>query len=150
MNKNLMLIAGAIVFREKGGKREWFIVGQKAKEPVWEFPKMVTRKTESSVRAAIRMMGEKGGMNARVLEEVGRAGGSTIINGRQVPQRYLYYLMKQLAAGEVLGFEEYAWLDYSKAMRKLSSKREKTMLRQARKILKDWLKRKKAGGSKAL
>ncbi len=104
----------------------------------WEIPKVPVRRTESSPRAAIRMMAEKGGMDAKVLEEAGRAGGSTTINGKTVPQRHLYYLMIQTAAGEVLGFKDYKWLEYAKAIRKLSSKREKMMMRQARRELRKW------------
>lgn len=141
MDKNLVLVSGAIVFKEGRGKRRWFIVKQTGDEDEeWEIPKVPVRKTESSPRAAIRIMGEKGGMDAKVLEEAGRAGGSTTINGKTVPQRHLYYLMMQTAAGEVLGFEDYKWLEYAKAVRKLSSKRERLMIRQARQELGKWQK----------
>ncbi len=139
MSNDLVLVSGAIVFREGRGKRRWFIVKQTGDEDEkWEIPKVPVRKTESSPRAAIRMMAEKGGMDAKVLEEAGRAGGSTTINGRTVPQRHLYYLMMRIAAGEVLGFENYKWLEYAKAVRKLSSKRERLMIRRARQELKKW------------
>ena len=139
INKNLVLVSGAIVFKEGRGKRRWFVVKQTGDEDEkWEIPKVPVRKTESSSRAAIRIMGEKGGMDAKILEEAGRAGGSTTINGEIVPQRHLYYLMMQVAAGEVLGFEDYKWLEYAKAVRKLSSKRERLMIRQARQELRKW------------
>ena len=84
-------------------------------------------------------MGEQGGMTTKVLAEAGRAGGVTTVNGKTLPQRYIYYLMlQQYSEGEVLGFEDYAWLSYAKALRKLSSKREKMMLRQAKKELSKW------------
>lgn len=139
MNKNLVLVSGAIVFKEGRGKKRWFVVKQTGDdEERWEIPKVPVRKTESSPRAAIRIMGEKGGMDAKILEEAGRAGGSTTINGKTVPQRHLYYLMMQTAAGEVLGFEDYQWLEYAKAVRKISSKRERLMIRQARQELRKW------------
>lgn len=108
----------------------------------WEIPKVVVRKGESSVRAVIRIMGEKGGMSTRVLEEVGRAGGTTTINGKILSQRQIYYLMLlRSGSSEAIGFEDFQWLDYTKAQKALSSKREKSMLKEAKEVLKDWNKK---------
>ena len=140
MNKNLVLVSGAIVFKEKNGKINWFLSKKKDAEE-WEIPKVLVRKGESSVRAALRMMGEKGGMSTRVLEEAGRAGGTATVNGKVISQRYIYYLMLLRAgSSEAIGFENYEWLDYKKAARELSSKREKTMLKQAKEVLRIWKK----------
>jgi hypothetical protein len=92
----------------------------------------------------LRMMGEQGGMGTQILEEAGRAGGVATVNEKTVPRRYIYYLMVQKSGSkEVLGFDEHLWLEYAKAVRKLSSKRERAMLRQARQELRKWEKRKK-------
>jgi len=143
MDKNLVLISGAVVFKEGRGKRRWFIVKQEDSEK-WEIPKVFVRRGESSVRAAIRMMGEQGGMNTQVLEEAGRSGGVTTIKDKVLPQRHLYYLMILLSGAiEAIGFDKDIWLPYADAVRKLSSKRERVMLRQARKVLKKWKKEQK-------
>jgi hypothetical protein len=140
IDKNLVLISGAIVFKQEGKKVRWFIAKQQD-DGDWEIPKVPVRKAESSVRAALRMMGEKGGMTTKVLEEVGRAGGVTTINGKVLPQRHLYYLMiLKSASKETIGFHEDAWLEYAKAVRKLSSKRERAMLKEARKKYRSWKK----------
>ena len=139
MKNDKVLVSGAIVFKEYRGRLTWLIV-KKNEENGWEIPKVVVRKGESSVKAAIRMMGEQAGIGAKVLEEAGRAGGSTSINGRVVPQKNIYYLMMQNSAGEILGFESHKWLEYAKAMRKLSSKREKVIMKQAKKELTTWKK----------
>jgi len=87
------------------------------------------------------MMGEKGGITARVLEEVGRAGGVATTNGKTLPQRHIYYLMlTKLASSDSIGFPEFAWLEYSQAVKRLTSKREKTMLKSATIVLKKWKK----------
>jgi len=139
--EKLVLVSGAIVFKEGRGKSRWLITKQ-AENDGWEIPKVVVRKGESSVRAAMRMMGEKGGMTTQALEEAGRAGGVTTINGKTLPQRYLYYLMLlKEPSGEAIGFAAHKWLEYAKAVRKLSSKREQTMLRQARKEYRIWNKK---------
>jgi ADP-ribose pyrophosphatase YjhB (NUDIX family) len=140
MNNNLVLVSAVIIYKNQGKGRRWFIV-RHSEDGGWEIPKAVVRKVESSVRAVIRMMGEQGGMSIKVLEEAGRAGGVTRVNNKILPQRHIYYLATHLSSeGEVIGFEEHAWLDYAKAVRKLSSKRERMMLKQARKELIKWLK----------
>ncbi|KKQ42195.1 MAG: hypothetical protein US60_C0022G0021 [Microgenomates group bacterium GW2011_GWC1_37_8] len=142
MNKNFVLISCACVFNEKHGKQKWFLV--KLDEDKWEIPKMVVRKGESSVRAGLRMMTEKGGMNVRVLEEVGRAGGVTSVNDKTFPQRYIYYLMlNKMIGGEVIGFSDFLWLEHAKAVRKLTSKRERQMLKIAKQVLIKWQKERK-------
>jgi len=144
MDKNFVLVSGAVVFKVVRGKNRWFITKQ-GEDGEWELPKVVVRKGESSVRAALRMIGEKGLMSTKVLEEVGRAGGITTINGKTLPQRYLYYLMiLQSASEEPIGFSDHLWAEYAKVVRKLSSKRERAMLRQARKTYRTWKKTEKA------
>jgi len=143
MNKmlnNALLVSGAVVVkRAKSGRHYWFLVKQSDEEG-WEIPKTVVRKGESSVRASIRMTGEQGGMNAKVLEEVGRSGGSTTLKGKVVPRRLIYYLLQFEASGEVLGFVEHGWLEYKNARKKVTSKSEKEMLKQAKTIYEKWKK----------
>ena len=144
MDKNLVLISGAVLFKEGRGKIRWFIV-QQGDEDKWEIAKVYVRKGESSVRAALRMMGEQGGMTTKVLEEAGRSGGVTTINGKTLSQRHLYYLMiLQSGAKEAIGFPSFQWLEYAKAVRKLSSKRERMMLRQGMEEFRKWKKTRKS------
>jgi len=139
----LLLVGVAVVFnRDNRGKPRWFVIRQTA-DGEWELPKMAVRRGESSVRSVIRAMGEQGGMKVKVLEEVGRSGGAVTVNGKVVSQRYLYYLMLEKGGGEVLGFEQYDWLDYPKAVRKLVTKRDKQMLMTARDMVKEMEKKKK-------
>ena len=131
ISKNLVLVAGACIFKENRGVLKWFLVKQNG-EDKWEIPKVLVRKGESSVRAVLRMMGEKGNMTTRVLEEAGRFGGITTVNGKKLPQRHIYYLMLERdQSGEAIGFNDSTWLDYSKTLKALSSKREKIVLKAA-------------------
>ena len=140
-DKNSVLISGVALYKdEKGVGRKWFVIKQND-ETSWELPKAITRKVESSVRAIIRTLQEQGGMSIRVLEEAGRAGGATTVNGRTIPQRHIYYLATQTAKSEEgLGFNEFAWLDYAIAKKKLS-KREQKMLTSANEELKKVIKK---------
>lgn len=132
INKNLVLVAGACAFKEKGGNLRWFLVKQNGEDD-WEIPKVLVRKGESSVRAVLRMMGEKANMTTRVLEEVGRFGGITTVNGKRLPQRHIYYLMLEKSqSGEAIGFSDSTWLEYSKTLKTLLSKRERSVLKAAK------------------
>lgn len=143
LGKNLVLISSPIIFKQRKGKApHWFIVKQK-EEGSWELPKVMARKAESSVRAGIRMMGEKGGMSIKVLEEAGRAGGVTSINDKTLPKRELYYLAwLKSESGEPVGFAKSGWFEYANAVRKLASKRERKMIKKARKVYRKWKKEK--------
>lgn len=145
-NKNkTILISCAIVYTSKDDKVSWFLVKQ-GEENGWEIPKTAVRRGESSVRAVIRAMGEQGGMRAKVLEEVGRSGGSTTVNGKIMTQKTIYYLMLQRGEAQILGFTEFDWLDYAKAQKKLKSKKDQSMLEKARDLMKQIQKQKKDQG----
>lgn len=131
-------IGGAVVFRDYRGKRQFLMVQQK-EDSDWEIPKITVRRGESSVRAVIRMISEQGGMSARVLEEAGRGSGTTVVNGRSVPQKIYYYIMLQKSGStDAIGFFKTKWMEYGDAIRKLQLKREKDMLKATKDYLKEW------------
>jgi len=133
-----IVIGGAVIFKENRGKRQFLLVRQKDNDS-WEIPKVTVRKGESSVRAVIRLASEQGGMAVRVLEEAGRAVGNTIINAKSIPQKFYYYLMLQKGgSSDLIGFDEFKWIEYSDALKKLGLKREKDMLKGGRDVLKEW------------
>ena len=134
---NQITVSGAIVFKEYRRKKLFMVVKQ-SEEGKWEIPKVAVRRGESSVRASLRMIGEMAGMNARVLEEAGRTTAVATINGKSIPQKSYYYLLIHKAGGEILGFQDFVWLEYGKALKKLELKREKEMLRGAKDVLKKW------------
>lgn len=143
-NNQQVLIGGAILYREnKKGKRQFLIVKNKDGDG-WEIPKVTVRKGESSVRAVIRMTGEQAGITARVLEEAGRLSGTVVLNNKPVSQKHFYYLMMQRSAnGEIIGFNDYQWLDYGLIGKKLTLKKEKEIFKNTKAVLKEWEKTKK-------
>jgi len=137
MDNNIALFtSGVVALSQKGRKDIKWLVVKKDEESDWELPRTLARKGESSVRAGIRMLAEQAGLNVKVIEEVGRSGGATKLNGEAVSQRTIYYLMTTKDEGENLTFFEMEWLEYSKIIRRLSSKQEQQMLREARDFLK--------------
>ena len=136
-----ILIGAALVYKERGKKRFYWLVTDK--EGKWEIPKVTVRRGESSPRAVIRMTGEQAGMNSRILEEVGRQSGVVTVNSKTMVQKTLYYLMVFKSAGEVLGFAKHQWLNYKDALKILPSKKEKEAVRTAEEMLRKWEKEKK-------
>ena len=86
-NNNEVLVGGAVVFKE--GKNKKMFLLSKNNNGDFEIPKTTVRRGESSVRAVIRYTSEQGNMNARVLDEVGRATGTATVNSRQITQKYI-------------------------------------------------------------
>lgn len=137
-NNQQILIGGAIVFRDNRGKRQFLLVKTK-EDGDWEIPKVTVRRGESSVRAVIRLTGEQGGITARVLEEAGRYSGNTVVNGNSIPQKHYYYLMLQKGGpSEMIGFQDFKWMEAGNVNKNLYSKKEKEMFKSAREVLKEW------------
>lgn len=135
-----VLVAGAVLFRERNDETEWFIV-KESPDTDWEIPKTIVRKGESSVRAVLRLMGQKGSMSTRVLEEAGRSGGVSTVNGKTVPRRFIYYTMlTKSQASEAIGFAESGWFDFKEATKKLPTKKEQGILKDAYEYCKVWKK----------
>ena len=138
--ENIIYISGAIAAKKaRNGKIYWLVVKMN-EDSEWEIPKITARRGESTVRASLRMMGEQAGMTAKVLEEAGRSRRTSSVNGKSITKMTLYYLLLQQSAGEIIGFHKGSWFEYAKAVRTLKQKKEKEMLRSAKKELVNWRK----------
>ena len=141
--ENIIYVSGAIAAKKaRNGKIYWLIVKMN-EDSEWEIPKITARRGESTVRASLRMMGEQAGMTAKVLEEAGRSRSTSNINGKSIAKITLYYLLLQQSAGEIIGFHKGSWFEFAKAVRTLKHKKEKEMLRNAKKELVHWRKENK-------
>ncbi len=140
-NNGEVMIGGAVVFKEGKGKKLFLL--SKNQDGEWEILKTTVRRGESSVRSVIRYTSEQGNMNARVLDEVGRATGSGTVNNKAISYKYLYYLMYFKAGAEITGMGEVSWFDKEQANKKLTLKREKDMLKTANSMIKEWEKKNK-------
>jgi hypothetical protein len=136
-----VLVGAAIIFKEGKGKKLFLLTKNINGE--WEIPKTTVRRGESSVRSVIRFTTEQGNMNARVLDEVGRLAGTTIVNSKSINQRTIYYLMFYKAGAEVMGLGDSSWIDYQSGTKRLKIKKEKDFLKKANEMVKEWSKNKK-------
>jgi len=142
MRENRSFMGVAVVCREIRGNCQWFLAKQ-TEDGGWELPKAQARRGESSVRAAMRNMGERGGLRVKVLEEVGRTSGFKKVGNQKIPQKHLFYFMiAQEASEEPIGFIDMAWFEFRQAIKELESPRDQRMLKKAKEMVKDL---KKAG-----
>lgn len=134
--EKIILSAVPCVFRKVNGEIEWFLV-KTDKDKDWELPKTMVKPVESSVRAAIRMLSENAGMDAKVLEEIGRVGGATRINDRIATQRTLYYLMLFKTGRQILGFVEAEWFPHAQTLKKIKAKKDIQFIKDAKAMIKE-------------
>src|SRR3989344_4205253 len=134
MPEQIHLVSAALVYKKKGDGLLWFLIKEN-NETGWEIPKTVTKNGESSVRASIRALGEQGGMRVKVLEEVGRHGGAAKVGGKILTQRIIYYLIAHKEGEEVLGYVASEWMPHTLALRKVTTKLDREMLKDARALL---------------
>lgn len=135
-----VLVSTAVVFKTRAGKNSWLLVKLDSNE-AWQLPKGVVRRTESSVRAAIRTLSELAGVRGRVLEEVGKTSSKTGRNGKILTRRIIYYLMQQRGKDDgVIGSARTSWVNARKLRGKLKSTPERRIIFQARKLLVEWQK----------
>lgn len=136
------LTTGAVVFKKNSSQIKWLLVREPNGE--WELPKSPIRRGESSVGAAIRNQREDYGNLVQVLEEAGRANTLKAQNGQKINQKTIFYLAERKEDSMQTGKEfEEKWQIYANATRTLKLKRERDMLRQANRILKELNKKKK-------
>ena len=136
MAEQIHLVSAPMVYKKDKNKDGilWFLV-KEDKDGDWEVPKTAARTGESSVRAAVRSMGEQGGMRIKVLEEVGRHGGAAKVGNKVLTQRVIYYLIAHKEGNEVLEYAESEWVEHSLALRRVTAKRDREMLKSARVLL---------------
>lgn len=144
MDKNAVLVGGAILFRDDGGKEKFLLI-KETEDSLWEFPKVIVRKGESSVRSVLRIMGERCGLTTKVLEEAGRSTGVLTANNKASTQKLIYYLMiLKSKPVESVGYAESVWAEFSSALKKISSKKEQMVFKNSKEVLKTWKKFKKS------
>lgn len=138
------LLTGALAYREKRGGVEWFLVKSKNNGGL-EIPKSDVRRGESSVSAAIRFLKESAGLYVAVLEEAGRMNVTARFGSQSLGAKVIVYLARS-SESDLPSSVEGQWLKYNSARRKLELAREQKVLGQAKDVLKQWQKARKARG----
>lgn len=130
--------AGGVVFYDSGGNGPVYLVMVNRKG-YWEFPKGHVDKGETDEEAALREVREETG-----LKEVSIVPGfqkeiSYVYSSgkRKAPKQVVFYLMRT-KPGPVLVSDEhlgYVWLDYDRAIKRVSYENARKVLESAHEFL---------------
>lgn len=134
-----VLVSTAVVFKTRASKNVWLLVNTGEGEG-WQLPKSVVRRTESSVRAALRTLSELAGIRGRVIEEMGKATAKSGRNGKSITRRTIYYLIQQRGKDLIPATAKTTWVDGRGFKGKIKSAIERKILLQSRKFLLEWQK----------
>ena len=127
---------GAVVFR-RNGETEYLLLQYKPDH--WDYVKAQVERTESEEETAIRELEEETGItDARFVE-----GFKEEINyfyrrqGRTVHKKVIFFLIQTKESNVKLSYEHlgYEWLNYEKALEKLTFTSAKNVLAKAHQFL---------------
>jgi ADP-ribose pyrophosphatase YjhB (NUDIX family) len=122
--------AGGIVFRRKRAGIAILLVRAKRDPSKWIFPKGHTERGESARVAALRETREEAGVKGRAIARIGDPerfewGGQLF--------RVQYFLIEMISETDETDGREKAWFPFDKALKRVSFKSARALLREARK-----------------
>ena len=122
--------AGGIVFRHKRAGISILLVRAKRDPSKWIFPKGHIERGETARKAAVRETREEAGVKGRAIGPIGdpqefQWGGQWF--------RVRYFLIRMISESDETDGREKAWFLIDKALKRVSFKSARALLRQARK-----------------
>lgn len=94
--------AGGIVYKRNGKNVTW-LVTQHSTNKHWSFPKGHigdTNENEKMEEAALREVGEEGGIKARIVNDEPIAVSYTYRNGQSLIKKTVYYFLMEYVSGD--------------------------------------------------
>ena len=153
--------AGGVVYKKEKGEVLWFVTKSTPSEVIpqsrWRLPKGrlddngdsktagplgsgKKKATEEQIKdAALREVGEEGGIAAKIVEKIGTEKYFFNLGEQKYLKFVTFYLMEWVAdLPEGFDFEtsEVAWLTFPEARKRLSYSNEKKILDKAKELLK--------------
>lgn len=138
--------AGAIVFRKEGKKILFLLLGYGIKEKFWwDFPRGQMEKNERKLETAKREIFEETGLKDLKFVKGFREGYKYYFRNHKSEKKELIFKENVIYLAETktrkikLSFEHhnFVWLPYREALRKLTYKNSKEILRKAYQYLKN-------------
>jgi 8-oxo-dGTP pyrophosphatase MutT (NUDIX family) len=122
--------AGGIVFRHKRAGISILLVRAKRDASKWIFPKGHIERGETARAAAVRETREEAGVKGRAI---GPIGDPQEFEWEGQWFRVQYYLIRMISESDETDGREKAWFLFDKALKRVSFKSARALLRQARK-----------------
>lgn len=135
--------SGGVVYKGKGEKTFWLVTKSATSDlypkAVWRLPKGWIDEREKVEEAALREVGEEGGVEAKIIEKIETVNYFfTTPNKTKILKFVTFYLMeriKDLPEGFGEETSETVWLPYEEAYKKLAFNGEKQILKKAKELL---------------
>lgn len=134
--------AGAVLFREKNGKREYLLLKYKNKKEYWGLAKGMIEEGEDEKKAALREIYEETGLEKVKLIDgfIEKSKFYYTWDGETVEKHVVWFLgeVKDLYDGSVSDeHEEIVWLTFKKLINKVTYKNDLEIVKKAELFLKD-------------
>lgn len=130
--------AGGVVFYDSGGNGPVYLVMVNRKG-YWEFPKGHVDKGETDEEAALREVREETGLTDLTIVPGFKKEISYVYSAgrRKAPKQVVFFLMKTKPAAVLVSDEHlgYVWLDFDRAIRKVSYENARNVLESAHAFL---------------
>lgn len=129
--------AGGAVWRKEKGK-DYFLLVKPDGTDRWQLPKGTVDEGESSQETAIREVGEEGGVDAKILEKLGKSQYFFVLKGQKIFKTVTYFLMEYLGdtkEGHDHEVDEAKFFPFNEAFEKLTFEDDKDILKKAKEIL---------------
>ena len=128
--------AGGAVFRKNHNFREWLLIKPKGTKR-WQLPKGKIDRGEKSADTAVREIFEETGVRACVVEKIEDIKYFFVQDGERIFKVVTFYLMKSTDDKDTKiekqwedEIEEAVWVSEEEALKKLSFKSEKEILKK--------------------
>jgi 8-oxo-dGTP pyrophosphatase MutT (NUDIX family) len=123
--------AGGVVVRATGEQQEFLVVRARRSPHDWILPKGHIEAGESSEEAALREVREEAGVEAEILQRIGR----NEFVAPDGPARVDYFLMRFLGEAEPHENRERRWCSYAEARACIEVPALRDVLKKARALL---------------
>lgn len=133
--------AGGVVFK-KTPTQTLFLIIQPKDTDRWQFPKGHLDEGESSKEASVREVKEEGGISAKIIQKLGIQRYFFSLKKDKIFKTVTFFLMEYLDGdpkNHDKEVEEALFLTFEEAFEKLTFKKDKETLSQAREVLKQGL-----------
>lgn len=138
--------AGGVVFKKEKKKTLWLIIQPEIKDEPrrqkrWQLPKGWIDEGETGSQAALREVKEEGGVEAEIIEKIGRINIFFYDQEKQKVLKNIVFFLMKYQKGSIRNHswetKEAIWLPFQAASKRLTFDSEKKILKKAKELLEE-------------